>query len=294
MRISSIDIGSNAIRQLIAEIGPDGSLKILKKHRETIRLGADVFHGGLIQEHTQKRLMIAFRRMALLSRKFKVDRQIAYATSAFRDARNKKPILAAIYKESGIRIKVISGQKEAELIRIAVQKTIGLNNEKCLLIDIGGGSIELTQLEKNKIAFSKSFKWGMVRMLAEAESLNMSARQLLQQKIEQQQNKLPQGSFDIAIGTGGNMDAMSRLKLKILKKGPNTFITRAELEKIEHIFTQTAINERITRFNIKPDRADVLEPALFLTLALMKKYEIKKLKIPGVGLKEGAILSLLS
>ena len=84
MRISSIDIGSNAIRQLIAEIGPDGSLKILKKHREMIRLGADVFHGGLIQEHTQKRLVIAFRRMALLSRKFKVDRQIAYATSAFR------------------------------------------------------------------------------------------------------------------------------------------------------------------------------------------------------------------
>jgi len=294
MRISSIDIGSNAIRQLIAEIGPDGSLKILKKHREMIRLGADVFHGGLIQEHTEKRLVVAFRRMALLSRKLKVDRQIAYATSAFRDARNKKPILAAIYKESGIRIKVISGQKEAELIRIAVQKTIGLNNEKCLLIDIGGGSIELTQLEKNKIAFSKSFKWGMVRMLAEAESLKISARELLRQKIEQQQSKLPQGSFDIAIGTGGNMDAMARLKLKILKKGPNTFITRSELEKIEHVFSKTAIHERIARFNIKPDRADVLEPALFLTLSLMKKYEIKKLKIPGVGLKEGAILSLLS
>ncbi len=293
MRISSIDIGSNAIRQLIAEIDPSGSWKILKKHRENIRLGADVFNGRTIKVSTQAKLISAFKRMARLCRKYKVDRNLAYATSAFRDARNKKPILSAIYKNSGVRIKIISGTREAELIRLAVQNTIGFTDDKCLLIDIGGGSIELTEIYKNKINFSKSFKWGMVRMIAEARALNVSAQSHLKQKLSNESRKLPRGTFDIAIGTGGNIDAISKLKLLLLKKGPNTVVTIKEIEKIYKIFLKTPLNQRMTRFNLKADRVDVLEPALFLTLNLMKKYKIKKMKIPGVGLKEGAILSLL-
>ena len=100
MRLSSIDIGSNAIRQLIVEIKPDGAWKVLKKHRETIRLGTDVFDDGLIHVNTQKRLILAFKRMARLNRKFKVDRSLAFATSAFRDAKNRKLILSAIYKKN--------------------------------------------------------------------------------------------------------------------------------------------------------------------------------------------------
>lgn len=293
MRISSIDIGSNAIRQVIVEIDPAGGWKVLKKHRENIRLGADVFNGDLIKSTTQTKLVWAFRRMARLCKKYDVDRSLAYATSAFRDARNRKPILSAIYKTSGIRIKVISGTREAELIRLAVQSTIGINNEKCLLIDIGGGSIELTEVYKNKINFSRSFKWGMVRMLSEAQRAEISAQKLLELKLIEEKRNLPDGPYDIAIGTGGNIDAISKLKLLVLKKGPNTVVTREEIEKIYRIFTKTPLSLRTSRFNLKPDRVDVLEPALFLTLSLMKKYKIRKIKIPGVGLKEGAILSLL-
>ncbi len=293
MRISSIDIGSNAIRQLIAEVDPNGSWRVLKKHRENIRLGADVFSGGVIKAPTQRKLLLAFKRMARLTKKYKVDRSLAYATSAFRDATNKKPILSAIFKASGIRIRIISGGREAELIRLAVQNTIGIHNEKCLLIDIGGGSIELTEIFKNKINFSKSFKWGMVRMLSEARVLNLTAQQHLENKLRRENKKLPHGHFDIAIGTGGNIDSISKLKLLVLKRGPNTVVTQTEIRQIYKIFKQTPIALRMSRFNLKADRVDVLEPALFLTLSLMKKYQIKKIKIPGVGLKEGAILSLL-
>ncbi len=293
MRISSIDIGSNAIRQLIAEIDPSGSWRVLKKHRENIRLGADVFNGGSITVPTQRKLLLAFKRMSRLTKKFKTDRSLAYATSAFRDAKNKKPILSAIFKASGIRIRIISGTKEAELIRLAVQNSIGIHNEKCLLIDIGGGSIELTEIYKNKINFSKSFKWGMVRMIAEAQKLELTAQQHLKNKLRKESKNLPKGRFDIAIGTGGNIDSISKLKLLLLKKGPNTVVTRNEIEQIYKIFTKTPLAQRMGRFNLKADRIDVLEPALYLTLELMKKYGIKKIKIPGVGLKEGAILSLL-
>jgi exopolyphosphatase/guanosine-5'-triphosphate,3'-diphosphate pyrophosphatase len=293
MRISSIDIGSNAIRQLIAEISLDGTWKVLKKHRENIRLGADVFNGRVIKPPTQLRLIQAFKRMSRFNKKYKVDRSLAYATSAFRDAQNKKLILSAIYKTSGIRIKVISGLKEAHLIRQAVQSSIGLTNQKCLLIDIGGGSIELTEIIKNKIHFSKSYKWGMVRMLSESKKLNISAENHLKNKMLKEKKSLPHGTFDIAVGTGGNIDAISKLKLLVLKKGPNTVVTLDEVQKLYSIFTKTPIEMRMSRFKIKADRVDVLEPALFLVMQLMKQYEIKKMKIPGVGLKEGAILSLL-
>ncbi len=96
MRLSSIDIGSNAIRQLIVEVQPDGGWKILKKHRETIRLGSDVFTIGSIRIKTLVRLILAFKRMAKNNKKYRVEKSLAFATSAFRDAKNKKPILTAI------------------------------------------------------------------------------------------------------------------------------------------------------------------------------------------------------
>lgn len=293
MRFSSIDIGSNAIRQLIVEIKPDGGWKVLKKHRETIRLGTDVFDDGLIHLHTQKRLILAFKRMAKLNRKYRVVRSLAFATSAFRDAKNKKLILSAIFKFSKIKIKVISGRKEAELIRRAVQNSVGLDNRHCLLIDIGGGSVELTHLQKNKIYYSQSFKWGMVRTITESKVQAKTPQRILSEKLSMSGKHLPKGPFNIAIGTGGNLDALAKLKLIALKKGPNTVITKAELQKIYKTFTRTKPTERALKFKLKPDRVDVIEPAMFLTLTLMKKYKINKIKIPGTGLKEGAILSLL-
>ncbi len=293
MRLSSIDIGSNAIRQLIVEVKIDGSWKVLKKHRECIRLGTDVFSDGFIHANTQKRLIFAFKRMAMLNKKFKVERSLAFATSAFRDAKNKKPILSAIYKQSNIKIKIISGVKEAELIRQAVQNAIGLNSEHCLLIDIGGGSVELTHMQNNKIYYSRSFKWGMVRTLAEAKLQKKKPQQILSDKLLESSPLLPKRKFDIAIGTGGNLDAMAKLKLIALKKGPNTIITVAELKNIYEMFLKTAPDKRAEIFKLSPDRVDVIAPAMYLTLSLMKKYNINKIKIPGIGLKEGAILSLL-
>jgi len=293
MRLSSIDIGSNAIRQLIVEINQNNSWKVLKKHREMIRLGTDVFKDGYIHADTLKRLVLAFKRMAKLNKKFKVDRSLAFATSAFRDAKNKKPILLAIFRQSKIKIKVISGNREAELIRRAVQEAIGFNSEHSLLIDIGGGSVELTHLQNKKIHYSRSFKWGMVRTLSEAQVQKVKPQQILANKLLKNKNLLPKGKFTTAIGTGGNLDAMARLKLVTLKKGPNTLITSTELSKMYALFLKMPLTQRAEKFKLRPDRVDVIEPAMYLTLCLMKKYHIKKIKIPGTGLKEGAILSLL-
>ncbi len=294
MRFSSIDIGSNAIRQLIVEIQPNGAWKILKKHREPLRLGSDVFALGAIQPATLQKLILAFKRMARNNRKYRVDRYLAFATSALRDAENKKPVLSAILKQTKIKISIITGKKEADLIRQAVQHSLGLQPQNALLIDIGGGSIELTHLQNKKIHYAQSFKWGMVRTITQAQQQNCTSTSIVAKNIKNYSKKLPRGPFDLAIGTGGNLDAMAKLKLSFLKKGPNTLLTYVELNTIYHAIIATDAHLRAKKFNLNPDRIDVIIPALFLTLTLMKKYKIKKLKIPGTGLKEGAILSLLS
>lgn len=293
MRISSIDIGSNAIRQLIVDVDSNGVWTVLKKHREPIRLGHDVFIYNKITEPTEKRLIFAFKRMARLTKKFKIEKSLILATSAFRDAKNRLPVLTKIYRLTGLKIEIISGQKEAKLIRQAVQNNICLNAEHCLLIDIGGGSVELTHLQNNKIFFCQSFKWGMVRTLTEAALENKTPRAILKEHLRKANKILPKRSFDLAIGTGGNLDAIGRLKLSLLKKGPNTLVTISELKLIYKKFLKMKPLERMTKLDLKSDRVDVIEPALFLMLQLMKKYKIKKLKIPSVGLKEGAIYSLL-
>ena len=293
MRISSIDIGSNAIRQLIVEVDDHGVWKILKKHREPIRLGYDVFLYKKITEPTEKRLVLAFKRMARLNRKFKTDKNIALATSAFRDAINKRSVLTKINQASGIKIEIISGTKEAALIRKAVENNICLNNEHCLLIDIGGGSVELTHLQKNKIFYSKSFKWGMVRTLAEAQVQGKNPQIICKENLKKANRFLPKRFFELAVGTGGNLDAIGKLKLSLLKKGPNTLVSTAELKLIYKKFMKIKPEERMQKLDLKADRVDVIEPALFLTLQLLRKYKVKRIKIPCVGLKEGAIYSLL-
>ena len=293
MRISSIDIGSNAIRQLIVDVDSNGVWTVIKKHREPIRLGHDVFIYKKIMELTERRLVFAFKRMARLTKKFKVEKSLVLATSAFRDARNRRTVVSKIQQLAGLKIEIISGQKEAKLIRQAVQNNICLNDEHCLLIDIGGGSVELTHLQNNKIFFSQSFKWGMVRTLTEAALQNKTAQAILKNHLKKSNKILPKRSFDLAVGTGGNLDTIGKLKLILLKKGPNTLITVAELKLIYRKFLKIKPADRVKKLDLKPDRVDVVEPALFLMLQLMKKYKIKRLKIPNVGLKEGAIYSLL-
>ena len=224
MRISSIDIGSNAVRQLIVEIHPEtGSWVVLKKYRESIRIGTDVFKSGEVSKATLIRLIGCLKNMSSLAKAFKADQSLAYGTSALRDAKNKKFILSAAKKNSSLQIKIISGQEEAKLIRLAVQKSLPQLSQNYLLIDIGGGSVELTQMNHSKVIYSKSFKWGMVRTLLETEAKKVSYEKLIESRIKNLAQLMPvKTQFNIAVGSGGNLDALAKLKIQVLKKTPNT------------------------------------------------------------------------
>ncbi len=170
MRISSIDIGSNAIRQIIVEVTPQMTWKTLKKERFPIRLGQDVFSSGSIKPETYVLLENAFQAFKRNNRKFRADRVAVVATSAMRDAKNAKSIIAKVKKKTGLKIQTISGHVEADLIQKAIFSTSILSQDKYLFLDIGGGSAEFTFVRINpttyafKRIFSRSFPLGVVRL----------------------------------------------------------------------------------------------------------------------------------
>lgn len=293
MRISSIDVGSNAIRQVIVDVSPSGSWQTLKKFRAPLRLGNDVFSTGLIQSETRKNLIEVFKKMAKLNRKYNAQKVIALATSAMRDAKNSRSIIADIKKMTKIQVATISGQTEAELIRLSIFKSQIINFKTALLIDIGGGSAEFSTMKNEKIISSQSFPLGVVRLLNLTQKKNKSVAEIAKPILKKIKLKNKTQNIQIAIGTGGNFDALSKLKLQLLKKSPNTNLTKTEIEQILKIWNQMSLAEKES-LNIRRDRIDVLPLAIELILETLKLFHIEKVKIPLTGLKEGAIYSVLS
>ncbi len=292
MRICSIDVGSNAIRLVIFEIHKNGQWEQLKKFRAPLRLGTDVFTHKKLLPNTILQLNDVFKKISKINKSYQVDKTIALATSAMRGAKNKKLIINQIFKTSRIKIRVISGQEEARIIRQAIIKSRSNHYPESLLIDIGGGSAELTGLHLNQVLFSKSFPLGVVRLLQIYHSSEAELNAYLDGYFKKIKPLSKKFKFNVAVGTGGNFDALARLKLNLLRKAPQTRMSKEEVSKIYIQWTKMSLSEK-EQLGLRSDRIDVFHLALNLILRLMKEFNIKLLKIPMTGLKEGSIHELI-
>lgn len=298
--ISAIDIGSNAIRMIIGHV-QNGNIHVFKKFRAPVRLGADVFKDGYVSASTLKKAEEAFSNFSDLNHKYKVKACRAVATSACREAKNKQEFVNQIFEKTKIRVEVIDGKTEAELIFKAVQGEVNLNGKNLILIDIGGGSVEVTHCKNNILISSQSFPLGTVRLLDELRRKKMNESQLkiilgdhlspLHNFIEK---NIAHEKFDFAIGTGGNIECMARLKLELLKKTPNTYCTLNELMQISDRLTAITVKDRIEKLHLREDRADVIVPATLVAKIIMRQTCAHKLLIPCVGLRDGILRSMAS
>ena len=297
MQLAAIDIGSNAIRLIIGEKTETGSLRILKKYREPIRLGAEVFNGGVLSAQIIEQTANAFVQFRGVIDQFQIQKVKAVATSALRDAENKKQLIDLVYEKSKVQIQVITGMEEARLIHSAVQHHIDISKNTVLLIDIGGGSVELTISKNGKPIQSKSFQIGTVRTLDQMRRLKISEQHINLVLSDYMQEILEFMNYsdhiDFAIGTGGNFECMGDLKHLILKKEPKTHLSYLELDEIKMHLKKTTIPDRIEKLKLRPDRADVILIATKITQLILRQAEIQKLIIPYVGLREGILWSML-
>lgn len=285
MKLAAIDIGSNAIRfqvTNVTEYQGKHQFKRLEYVRFPLRLGNDVFKYKRIgpdKEDKFFRLMHAFK---LLIHLYEAEDYYACATSAMREAENGHTIAEKVKQLLGLKIHIIDGEKEAELINNVVVSH--LDNDQYLHIDVGGGSTELNLIVNRQKWASKSFKAGSVRTLehqGNAAILDEMSR-WVKKKVAKLEGPIA------AIGTGGNINKVYELADR---KG-KLFLSEKQVHEVLDYVAGHSIEERINKLQLNPDRADVIIPATGIYLEAMKAAGCKKIMVPDVGLKDGIMQML--
>ncbi|MAP55971.1 ethanolamine ammonia-lyase reactivating factor EutA [Altibacter sp.] len=286
-KYGAIDIGSNAIRLLVATVvEEEGKNTLFKKTslvRVPIRLGADVFLEGKISEVNTRRMIDAMNAFRLLMNTHNVKRFKACATSAMREATNGQEIANRIKKEAGIFINIIDGNDEAAIIASTDLKSLIQNDKVFLYVDVGGGSTEFTIFAEGQTVASKSFKLGTVRLL------NDMVEDTMWQQVEEwiRSNTKPYKKISV-IGSGGNINSIYKNSGKKIGKPLSYFY----LASFYDLIRSYSLDERITQMDMNPDRADVIVPATRIYLSAMKWAGAKNIFVPKIGLSDGIIKSL--
>jgi exopolyphosphatase/guanosine-5'-triphosphate,3'-diphosphate pyrophosphatase len=298
--IAAIDVGSNAIRLVVANANADGGSQIIYSVREPVRLGQDVFTTGAISAHTIDRTVQTF-----IDFKKKLDEHRAalvkaVGTSALREAQNRDSVLKAIAKATGIEVSVIGGEEEARLIHLAVKEAVNLKSKVALLIDIGGGSVEVVLADDMAVLCTESYSMGSVRLLKILDEKAGEERfnQLVTEYVDATQRRLEQEignqKIDVCVGTGGSIEAIGELRKELFDKNSNQKVTAEELKSLVKKLRGTTFEERIRDLRLRPDRADVIVPAAIILQKIVQQAGVSEVVIPGIGLKDGVLLEIVS
>ncbi len=286
-KYAAIDIGSNAVRLLIANvISQENKPTLFRKNalvRVPIRLGEDVFLNKKVSERNLERMTKAMKSFKLLMDIHDVSAYRACATSAMRDAENVSSFTEKIKNSLGIDIEIINGEEEAAIIAQTDLGTYILDHKDYLYVDVGGGSTELTVYQKGNITASKSFKIGTVRLLNNL--VNESHWIEMTDWIKRNTKDL----YDVqVIGSGGNINKV--FKLSGAKQGkPLSYLF---ISKLYNQLNKLSYEERIIEYALNPDRADVIIPAIRIYLTTMKSSSSKSIIVPKIGLVDGIIKDL--
>lgn len=285
MNIAAIDIGSNGARLLIKSFddnAPASSrIRKLLFVRIPLRLGQDVFTLGKVskeRQHMMMHMMKAFRQFMLL---YKVEHFRACATSAMRDADNGKKVMRRIEKETGIRLEIIPGAEEAQLLcnNLVENTDSGVGNYA--YVDVGGGSTEISLLHDGVLAESHSFNIGTLRLLAGA--VTQEERNAMCSVLENYAREFPGTKI---IGSGGNINRLFKLA-KV--KGDSRELPVESIRELHDILAPLSLEERKLKFKLKDDRADVIVPAAEIFMTVASTLDCDSIVVPNISLADSIV-----
>ncbi len=287
MKFAAIDIGSNAIRLLIENVYESPKGPVFHKDsmiRIPVRLGEDAFLDGFISE---EKIDMLVKTMVAMKNIIDVHKVTAYkvcATSAMRDAANSELIIERVREITGIQIQIISGDSEGKTIMELPLEQAGMEpNDYYLYVDVGGGSTELALLGQGKLIANKSFNIGTLRILND-QVIDNDWKEM-QEWIKKHKNY----NFELsAIGVGGNINHI----MKNYGKTGKLYLTISIIKRVMMYMDGLSMGERVRDLGLKPDRADVIVPALKIYINVMKWAGIEKIFVPKQGLSDGLIAEL--
>ena len=283
MILAAIDIGSNAARLLISEViikGKDTEFNRLNIVRIPLQLGFDVFEKGFIGSRKKKMLIDTIKAYKQLMKVYEVEHYMACATSAMRDAQNSKEIIKEIETETGIEIEIIPGELEAEIIYENHIAELLDKDDSYLYMDVGGGSTELTLYHNNELVLQKSINIGTVRILTNKvkdeswDELKATCKTIAENY-----------AHITGIGSGGNINKI----FSLLRSKNDKHLQVSAVKEMQKDMLQLSVEERMKKYNIKKDRAEVIVPALQIYSNIFKWCSIEKVVVPKIGLADGLI-----
>lgn len=287
---AAIDIGSNGARLLIKRFNPEAvreedRIKKVMFIRIPLRLGKDVFSLGKISKEREKmmlRMMKGFKQFMKLN---DVDEYRACATSAMRDAENGKKILKKIEKQTGIKLEIIKGEEEAQLLFNNLLEKTGSNEGNFAYIDVGGGSTEVSLIHDGVLAESYSYNMGTLRMLS--GKVTAETERLFQENLTRYAQEY--GNIRI-IGSGGNINKLN----KLARHSKNSKdLTLAELKRLYTMMQPLSIEEREISFSLKEDRADVIIPAAEIFIKASEYLQCESIMVPNISLADSIVDGLI-
>ncbi|RZJ68915.1 MAG: exopolyphosphatase [Flavobacterium sp.] len=286
-KYAAIDIGSNAMRLLIANIveqeGKEPQFNKSSLVRVPIRLGQDAFTVGEITDENKERMVDAMKAFKLLMKVHRVERYMACATSAMREAYNGKEVADLIEAEADIKIEIIDGKKEAAIIASTDLHHLLKTDQTYLFVDVGGGSTEFSLFSGGKMVASKSFKNGTVRLL------NNMVNDVVWQEIERWIKAITEPYDGVTlIGSGGNINKLFKLSGKQQEKPLSYFYINSQYQFLNSL----TYEQRISELGLNPDRADVIIYATRIYLNAMKWSGARNIYVPKIGLSDGIVKAM--
>lgn len=299
LRIAAVDIGSNSIRQIVADVFPDGEIRIVDEMKAAPRLGAGVTKTGALGETQMDEAVEALTRMATLARQLGAKRIEVVATSAVRDASNGAAFLTRVRKETGLKARVLVGQEEARLAFRSALAHFELGRGRSVVMDIGGGSLELALAAEGLVERLITFPFGAIRMTERFLTDRPAAKGVkkLRKHVRAAIVKtLPVRDWRGAevIGSGGTFTNLAGMYLERqgikVRSVHGTRIPRADVEHILEQLTSMTVEERIGVPGLNPGRADIIVAGLAVAAEVLARVEPRELAASAFGIREGMLL----
>jgi exopolyphosphatase / guanosine-5'-triphosphate,3'-diphosphate pyrophosphatase len=286
MNLAAIDIGTNAARLLIAKVATKRGriqLQKLAYYRVPLRLGEDVFDKGKISAKKALHFKQTIQAFQLLASAHDVWKLRAVATSAMREAKNGKKVAKQILEETGVSIDIISGDEEAQLIFNSFELLQLNKQQQFVVVDVGGGSTEISIFEHGQKVAARSFELGTIRILKEKVDAGIWSefKGWIQKNVRLDE-------AHVIFGTGGNINRA----LKMLDSSQQDTLLLNELKQLLAKLLALTIEQRCDQFKLKPDRADVIVPALEIYITALEALGQDNLVVPKIGLSDGVIYQL--
>jgi len=306
MRIAAIDIGTNSLHMVVVRIRPDFSFEVIDREKEMVRLGAGGLDGRALTPEAMHAALQVLSKFARLAESHAVDEIVAVATSAIREAENGGEFLHAAADQTGIRARVIPGTEEARLIHMAAVYGVNVPDDVAVVVDIGGGSVEVTRGTGPSFERGQSFKIGVIRLTeryVKSDPLTPRDARKIVKRVEAEAgeylDRIAKAGFDRVIGTSGTITSLGAVAAAAEGRPAdaslrNRRVTAKQLRRVRKQIVATPLEERLRIPGMDPRRADLAPAGAVLLDTILQRLGADEITLCASSLREGLVLDYIA